>query len=295
MPLVRRNQSSEGEPSFFSTEVAQARRFYFDLTPKPKGPLRIVSCGLEHCTANYSIERKTFPFSSFEYVARGKGRLRLQDQILELHPGMLFTYGPGIAHHITADPTSPPVKFFVNFAGVDSGRLFDICGVPLGRASEVHPSNTLLSLFNELIEAGSGARRGRDELCLNLLECLVWKIASARAPLKGTETQAFATYQQCRDYIETHFRQVRTLGEIARNCHVNSAYLCRLFRRYDHQSPYQLLLRLKMQLAAERLQQPGSMVKQIAEELNFADAFHFSRVFKSVLGVAPNQFRSLRC
>ena len=49
-------------------------------------------------------------------------------------------------------------------------------------------------------------------------------------------------------------------------CHVDPAYLCRLFGRYDHQSPYQFLLRLKMNLAAERLQDPAALVKQVAAE-----------------------------
>ena len=117
---------------------------------------------------------------------------------------------------------------------------------------------------------------------------------AARAPLAGAETQAFATYQQCRQYIEQHSLRLRTLEQIAGECHVNNAYLCRLFRRYDNQSPYQYLLRLKMNHAAERLQQPGALVKQVAEEAGFADPFHFSRVFTSVFGLSPAAFRGLR-
>jgi AraC-like DNA-binding protein len=75
---------------------------------------------------------------------------------------------------------------------------------------------------------------------------------------------------------------------------VDAAYLCRLFRRYDHQTPYQFLLRLKMNLAAERLQNPGVLVKQVAAELGFHDPFHFSRAFKSILGLSPEAFRRLR-
>jgi AraC-like DNA-binding protein len=67
-----------------------------------------------------------------------------------------------------------------------------------------------------------------------------------------------------------------------------------LFRRYDHQTPYQFLLRLKMNHAAERLQSPGTLVKQVAEETGFADPFHFSRMFKSVLGLSPDAFRGIR-
>jgi AraC-like DNA-binding protein len=67
-----------------------------------------------------------------------------------------------------------------------------------------------------------------------------------------------------------------------------------LFRRYDHQSPYQYLLRLRMNLAAEQLHQPGALVKQVAEQTGFDDPFHFSRAFKSVFGLSPDAFRRLR-
>jgi AraC-like DNA-binding protein len=75
---------------------------------------------------------------------------------------------------------------------------------------------------------------------------------------------------------------------------VDTAYLCRLFRRFDHQSPYQFLTRLKMNAAAGQLQQPGALVKNVAADLGFANPFHFSRVFKSVFAVAPETFRRLR-
>jgi AraC-like DNA-binding protein len=127
-----------------------------------------------------------------------------------------------------------------------------------------------------------------------LLECLMLKIAGATAPLEGTETLAFATYQQCRRRIERHSLRLRTLLQIATECHANNAYLCQLFRRYDQQTLYQYLLRIKMNHAAERLQTPGVLVKRVAEEATFPVPFHFSRVFKSVVSVSPDSFRKLR-
>jgi AraC-like DNA-binding protein len=53
-------------------------------------------------------------------------------------------------------------------------------------------------------------------------------------------------------------------------------------------------MRLKMNLAAKWLEQPGALVKQVAERAGFCDQFHFSRAFKKVFGVAPNTFRRLR-
>ena len=61
----------------------------------------------------------------------------------------------------------------------------------------------------------------------------------------------------------------------------------------DHHSPYQLLLRLKMQHAAEQLQNPVLLVKQVAEAAGFADPFQFSRTFKREFGLSTDAFRRL--
>jgi AraC-like DNA-binding protein/quercetin dioxygenase-like cupin family protein len=281
-------------PEFFSADVAEARRFYLDLNPPKKRQLVVVCGGLEHCKPDYAIHRETFPFYSIEYVARGRGEVKLKGRSFSLQPGRLFSYGPGIPHHITGNAADPLVKYFVDFVGTQATVLLRSCGLSPGRVSEVFPTNVLQPLFDELIHAGLQVRRESMLLCGKLLECLALRMTGARAPLEGPETLAFTTFQQCRHHIEQHSLRLRTLEQIAGECHVNNAYLCRLFRRYDKQSPYQYLLRLKMNYAAERLQQPGALVKRVAEESGFADPFHFSRVFTSIFGLSPNAFRGLR-
>jgi len=281
-------------PEFFSADVAAARRFYLDLNPARNRPLVVVCGGLEYCTPDYAIRRDSFPFYSIEYVARGHGKIKLKNRTSPLRPGRLFSYGPGIPHHITGEADNPLVKYFVDFAGTNAIALLRSCGLSPGHVSEVFPENVLQPLFDELIQAGFQARRDSAGLCAKLLECLALRIRGARAPLAAVDTLAFTTYQQCRRHIEQHSLRLRTLAQIAGECHVNNAYLCRLFRRYDTQSPYQYLLRLKMNQAAERLQLPGALVKQVAEEAGFADPFHFSRVFTSVFGISPTGFRKFR-
>ena len=97
-------------PDFFSTQVSQARRFYLNLNPPPQARLAVVCGGLENCTADYAISRRTFPFYSVEFVAAGKGRLKLNGQEHDLQPGSVFSYGPAIAHDIATDAKSTLVN-----------------------------------------------------------------------------------------------------------------------------------------------------------------------------------------
>jgi AraC-like DNA-binding protein len=105
------------------------------------------------------------------------------------------------------------------------------------------------------------------------------------------DTVAFATYSRCKDYIEWKYLEVATLEAIAKACEVDAPYLCRLFARFHDESPYQFLIRLRMGHASRILLESDASVKSVAAALGFKDAFHFSRVFKSVHRVPPSRFR----
>jgi AraC-like DNA-binding protein len=283
-----------GPPEFFSSHVVEARRFYLNLAPPRKTPLAVVCGGREHCTPDYEIHRSTFPYYSIEFVAQGRGTVKLKGKEHRLQSGKLFCYGPGIRQDIATDPAEPLVKYFVDFTGENALPLLAACGLKPGQTLQIMAPGDLQAVFDELIHNGLRATRYSSEICGKLLECLSLKAAELSVPVEGAESPAFLTYQKCRQYIQQHFERLRTLEQIARECHVNGAYLCRLFRRFDHQSPYRYLLRLKMNLAAERLHQPGALIKQVAEQTGFSDPFHFSRAFKSVFGLSPDAFRKLR-
>lgn len=283
-----------GTPDFFSAQVSQARRFYLNLQPPRGTRLAVVCGGVEHCAPNYEIRRETFPFYSIEYVARGEGNLRLDRHTHRLHPGIIFAYGPGVRHRIASEPQKPLVKYFVDFAGTRSAQWIRCAGLAPGKVSQVYPPNEIQPLFDELIRNGQRGTQHTPALCRQLLECLGVKLREARVPLREADSHAFLTYQHCRQYMQEHAQRLRTLEQIAGECHLDTAYLCRLFQRFDQQSPYQFLIRLKMNAAADQLQQPEALVKNVAADLGFANPFHFSRVFKSVFAIAPEAFRKLR-
>ncbi len=279
-------------PEFFSHQVGEARRFYRGNGSGHRS-LAVVSAGLEHCAPNYVIQRATFPYYCIEYVVRGRGRLSLGSFDGMLKAGMAFSYGPGIAHHIMSDPRDPLVKYFVDFTGKRAVRILKTAGLAAGRVVDVFPPDCVMTLFEELIHSGLHPRANSDELCFKLLECLALKIEGTSAPPEAVQSLSFAAYLRCRTLIEQKFLRLRSLEHIADHCGMDSAYICRLFRRFDYQTPYRYLLRLKMNHAAAELQKPGRLVKEVAADVGFADSFHFSRVFRSLLGSAPSQFRKL--
>ncbi|OHB62765.1 MAG: hypothetical protein A2Y76_04175 [Planctomycetes bacterium RBG_13_60_9] len=292
--MTHRIKITGGVPDFFSSQVLEASRFYLDTDGHAGRPFAVVCGGCEHCEGGYRIDRKDFPFCSIEFVARGKGTLVIKGHTVALSAGMVFTYGPGVAHTITTDADDPMVKYFVDVTGRKAHGLLQEHGLTPGAALRVASPDVILRIFDDLIVNGIGESRYRRRICATLVELLVLKVAEVGTAQKSCQTGAFTTYQTCRKFIGDNCLKLRTLDEIADLCRVNEAYLCRLFKRFDSQSPYQYLLRLKMREAARRLQRGNGLIKQVGYDLGFEDPFHFCRAFKRVFGLSPAAFKRLR-
>ena len=182
--------------------MAEARRFYLDLNPPAVSPLAVVSGGCDHCAPDYSIQRASFPYYGVEFVARGKGTVRLGRREYPLHPGRLFSYGPGVRQHITTDPRQPFVKYFVDFSGRRALELLRSCRLPPGRALQVFAPGEVQVVFDEIIRNGQRNTRASAAICAKLMECLFLKIEESRMTLAGGESLALASYLKCREHIQ---------------------------------------------------------------------------------------------
>ena len=279
-----------GEPDFFSRQTTHARRFWVDLDPSPSARLVVVCGGEEHCGREYAIHRPGFRFHTVEFVAQGSGGVTLRNRGHRLVPGTVFAYGPGVSHDIWTDASDTLVKFFVSFAGREAAGLLRRCGVPAGSVIQTRAPGDVVELFDQLIRNGLRKTPFSPEIAALLTRHLLVKIAETGAPPGVLDLQSFATYRRCRQYMDDHWAEIDMVHTVARACGIESAYLCRLFQRFDHQTPRHYLLTLRMREAAQRLAQPQASVKAVASTLGFADQFHFSRTFKGFYGVSPGQF-----
>ena len=279
-----------GEPDFFSSQVTGARRFYLGNKPESESRFYVICGGMERCDPQYHLTRTKFPFLSVEFVVRGIGTFTTRGKTQRLLPGTVFSYGPGIEHEIVGDPQNPLVKYFVDLAGRDAGKIFKLSRLSAGGTSQTSAPEHLRRIFEDLIDAGLRRSGFQGDICAVIAQHLFLRIAESSIPQDAHSSIAFDTYETCRSYLEEHYREIESLTDMAARCDINPSYLCRIFRKYEGQTPWKLILQLRMHDAAERLQVRGTLVKNVAAELGFHDVFQFSRTFRRIFGVSPRRF-----
>lgn len=280
-------------PPFISQQVTDARRFYLNLNPRTRRHLTIVCGGWEECAPDYAIDRRTFPYYSIELVASGRGEVELGGKRHELAPGVVFTYGPDIPHAMRSSHTERLRKYFVDFTGRGAKEFLSRFNLVPGEVLRIGLLTEAQQAFDAMIHAALSYDRFAERAArLQLESLLIWLARGVRANVASSRRAAIV-FDRCRQYFLAHFRTLRTVQEAAAACHIDVAYLTRLFRRFQDETPYRYLQRLQVQWAAERLQSTDCLVKSIASELN-VDQFQFSRAFKRVYGISPSLFIAQR-
>lgn len=88
-------------------------------------------------------------------------------------------------------------------------------------------------------------------------------------------------------YLENEFK-VSTLSEMSG---ISSRYYEHLFYKRFGQTPKEYVLYLKIERAKELLLNEKNLVKNVAEQLGYADIYHFGKIFKQKTGYTPSEYK----
>jgi AraC-like DNA-binding protein len=84
------------------------------------------------------------------------------------------------------------------------------------------------------------------------------------------------------------------LDEVAALCGISIPHLTEVFRRDFGQTPWQYLMRHRVERAAELLSTSNRPITEIALDLGFSSSQHFANVFRKLRGHSPSRERRLR-
>lgn len=280
------------ETALLSSQVAEGRYFFLELAARGRGAREVILAfgGREVCRPDYRLKRESFGYHGLEFVAEGAGVLSIDGRSRPLAPGAIYAYAPDSRLEITTDAARPLVKYFACWSGRGVASRLARARVPVGACVQLAAAGEVQSVFEDLIREGQWHGPLTREVCAVLGE-LLWLKLEAAAIAPAGDDPARSHFLRCKSLIDANADRFLSLQDIAEAAGCDVSTVCRLFRRFQGTSPYQYLLRRKMNFAAEFLMESGGLVKEAAQRVGFADPYHFSRVFRAVHGVAPRALR----
>ena len=92
-------------------------------------------------------------------------------------------------------------------------------------------------------------------------------------------------------YICKHYAEDLTLTSIAEEFYISPFYLSKIFKRSTNLSIVEYINSLRIRHAKELLETTSAKIAEIAEIVGFSSSSHFSRTFKLLTGLSPQQYK----
>ena len=93
-------------------------------------------------------------------------------------------------------------------------------------------------------------------------------------------------------YIEEHFQRDISLSQVAQALFVSPSYLSKLFSAEMQTTFSHFLQAHRIEVAKKLLHTTHLKIYEVANQSGYSDVAHFSKSFKQVTGVSPNQYRN---
>lgn len=165
----------------------------------------------------------------------------------------------------------------------------------------IHAMNDrLLQLFDRIAESSNTSSENpvvglRVELknALSLQKMVdIWRKAIERyCELSNNEQSVFARF--AKEYVCEHYSENIKLQEIASLCNINATYLSRVFKEETGESFSDYLIAYRIEMAKLLLKDVRLNISEVSEKVGYCDAKHFSKSFRSAVGITPKEYRKL--
>ena len=95
----------------------------------------------------------------------------------------------------------------------------------------------------------------------------------------------------CLNYIDIHYMEPLSLENLAERLRINKNYLSSRFHREVGMTVTDYINQTRVRRSVTLLEKTDLSMQAVAEQCGFSDANYFTRVFKKVNGVSPNEYR----
>lgn len=146
----------------------------------------------------------------------------------------------------------------------------------------------IAGMFEATAEPGS---RLKWEATLGELMMSVVSAFAARRDDRRWPSSADPRIERAIRFMQDNLSGGFTLSDVARRSHLSRPHFFCLFKQHTNVSPALFFNALRMEAAFGQLTTDGVAINAVADRLGFSEPHHFTRFFRTTLGIPPSEYR----
>lgn len=227
------------------------------------------------------------------YCVGGQGEIRTKEAVQAIGSDQFFIIPAGMPHSYRSDVQNPWSIYWIHFAGSKAAAYARLGGQVVSiERTKTSRINDRIELFSEIFR---NLDRGFSTEALEYVnQCLPHLLASfthlSQFRLIKESGEKDIVAQSINFMLENLTKKLK-LEDIAAETSLSASHFSRLFVNRTGHSPIDYFIQLKIQRACRLIDNSGWSIADVSREMGFDDQFYFSRVFRKVMGMSPNEYR----
>ena len=284
----------------------QKEKFHIDFAypqnPRPFGRINLVQLGRYFAGENSEIQSHAHTnYFEITVVLDGEGTIYTNTVPTHVKRNDIYLSFPNDIHKIVST-SNAPLKFdFFSFNTNDEELSTALKTIEMTRLSPTnrvfHDKNvsTLVDMgISELLSESDY----QTEIMSSLLRLIVVHIIknfnqpTAHAFVaQMNPSKADELCYRLMSYINSHIYEIKNLEELAQNTNYCYPHLSTLFKRHTSQTLSEYFRFQKLEKAKALIEETELSLTEIAENLNYASIYSFSKAFKNQYHLSPAEYR----
>lgn len=266
--------------SYTPSSTAKAAFFY------------IQTLGHFECDSDYYTKRKGYDSFLMLFTLKGSGVLKYRNSTYEARKNSILLidcldyqeYETGDGGYWEFD--------YIHFNGT-SGRdyyrlIYENCG-------PVMPENTAIGNFiSNIFELAMSSEGMQFEIRASelIVRILTQLLLSGTCDLSGYRNPEMnGIVESALEFIDKNYTKGIRLKDIADHCGLSRYHFCRVFKSVTGYSPYEYVIKKRINRAKQMLGESNDSVESIAHEVGFGSTSSFIGTFARMEGLTPLKYR----
>ncbi len=245
---------------------------------------------------HYTYRKKGLPENFIFYCVDGYGWYELEGQRHQIGPNEFFILPQNVEHSYGNDPEHPWSIYWIHFGGEGLAAFNETLAVQKHFKPFLVKNNAqTTAIFTKIYKALQLGYSIDNLLFANM--CLTHFLTLFIYNSRHYDTVEADT-PDCVDgailYMQQHIDENISLNELSKHYNYSVSRFSNLFRQKTGYAPIDYFLQMKMQKACQELDFTTHSIKYIAFSMGFDDPYYFSKRFKTIIGVSPKKYRSMK-
>jgi len=260
--------------------------------PQPAGREHLlyypVSIGYFDCKPSYGVQRNLF--SSYLLLIMLTGSMYYQTMKSRgvVRAGQVLLLDCNAPHSYSAQGKCSFT--FVHFSGAQSKEIYEEIERTTGNLIPMPDPNEMHEAIGDMLSRMRSERRMNESETSATIYGMLMKLLD-KSGASGDGGTGHPVVDRAITYIQSHLTDRLSVDDISANAGYSPSYFSHIFTSETGMSPYQFVVKSRVEHAQQLLKTTRLAVQEIAFQCGFNSVANFCYTFRRVTGASPHEYR----